>query len=58
MSESFDVIIVGGGTAGLALSSRLSEASGLQVLVLEAGREHHRPAYRGSACYGTNAPWY
>ncbi|KAI1465486.1 putative GMC oxidoreductase [Daldinia caldariorum] len=39
MSEVFDVVIAGGGTAGLALAARLSEDPGLQVLVLEAGED-------------------
>ena len=33
----FDFLVVGGGTAGLALASRLSENSNLTVGILEAG---------------------
>ncbi|KAJ5639274.1 Glucose-methanol-choline oxidoreductase C-terminal [Penicillium longicatenatum] len=33
----FDFLIVGGGTAGLVLANRLSEESGIQVGVIEAG---------------------
>ncbi len=35
--EKYDVVIVGGGSAGCAMANRLSADSGTSVLVLEAG---------------------
>ncbi|KAI8952617.1 oxidoreductase [Xylaria longipes] len=61
-TESFDFIIAGGGTAGIALAARLSEAAHQSVLVLEAGLDHgddarvKTPAFY-SALFGTDADW-
>ena len=40
--DSYDVVIVGGGSAGCALANRLSADSGTSVLVLEAGHSDWR----------------
>ena len=38
-SASHDIIIIGGGTAGLVLAARFSEEPDLDVLVIEAGAD-------------------
>ena len=42
VSQTFDYVIVGGGSAGCALANRLSVDPGTSVLVLEAGRPDWR----------------
>lgn len=39
-NQTFDYIILGGGTAGLALAGRLSEDGNVSVLVIEAGPDN------------------
>jgi choline dehydrogenase-like flavoprotein len=38
-TETYDIIIIGGGTSGLVLANRLSENPNLQVIVLESGED-------------------
>jgi choline dehydrogenase len=41
-AERYDIVIVGGGSAGCALANRLSADPGTSVLLLEAGRSDYR----------------
>ncbi|KAI2618108.1 putative GMC oxidoreductase [Hypoxylon sp. NC1633] len=61
-SDNFDIIVVGGGTAGCVLASRLSEDQALQVLLVEAGEDlttDPRPNIPslGSSLLATSSNW-
>ncbi len=55
LQSSYDFVIVGGGTAGLVLASRLSEDPNTTVLVLEAGDTGDEIAYSISMCILSSA---
>ena len=42
MRESFDYIVIGGGSSGCVVAAKLVD-SGARVLLLEAGHSHHHP---------------
>ncbi|MEY4762366.1 MAG: hypothetical protein RLZZ200_2222 [Pseudomonadota bacterium] len=52
MAETFDYVIVGGGTAGCVLANRLSADPGVTVVLVEAGPPDSDPAIKVPAMVG------
>ncbi|KAI0261249.1 GMC oxidoreductase [Gloeopeniophorella convolvens] len=55
VGRAFDYVVIGGGTAGLALAVRLSEDPNISILVLEAGEAHlDDPSLTMTGSFGKN----
>ncbi|MCP5090020.1 MAG: glucose-methanol-choline oxidoreductase [Gammaproteobacteria bacterium] len=61
-NESFDYVVVGGGSAGCVLANRLSEDPSVSVALIEAGGEHNQflinmPLGYGKTIYSPKYSW-
>ena len=53
-TEEYDFVVIGGGTSGLVVASRLSEDPHVQILVIEAGESYlEDPRVKIPALYDT-----
>ncbi len=56
METTFDYLVVGGGSTGCALASRLADSGSDSVAVLEAGGHDHHALVSTSAGYAAMLP--
>ena len=56
-NQSFDYVIVGAGSAGCVLASRLTEDPNISVCLLEAGKKDNTPFIQAPAGVAATVPW-